>query len=100
MTEGLLQSDAFVELVAHVVKKEADGVIYVSSKREEQIKTFPRAADRAASTRLSSRIESPPTDISSDRTYERSFFVSDTDEEKRPRRRMEEGFAAQRKNKN
>lgn len=64
-------------------------VIEFSSKREERIKQFARAAEKTESVRSSSQSKSKQPDISDDRSNQRAYLGTDSHEEKHPRRRME-----------
>lgn len=89
-TKTLLVTDELLEPVADVVKRVADRVIEVSLKREERIKRFVLAAEKTVSVRLSSSSKSTPTDISDERTNERTYLVTDSDEKECHRRKMKD----------
>lgn len=67
VTESLFDTEKYLEALAHVVETEADRVMTVSSKREEQIKQFVRTAEKRVPARPSLRSESLSTDIFDDR---------------------------------
>lgn len=88
--KALWVTNEFLEPVASVVETEAKRVVEVRSKRKEQIQKFAQDAKKTLFARSSSSIESPSTDIFDDRSNDNTYLVNDTDEEERPRRRMED----------
>lgn len=74
-----LDSNKFLKPVALVVKTEPDRVIELSSNHEERLKIFAQATEKTASVRSSPTSESPSTNISVDRTNEKTYFITDFD---------------------
>lgn len=83
VTKELLNTDELIKLVAHVIKTEADKVIKARSKNKEKLKRFAQAAEKTASDRSSPLSESPPTGISDDRTNNKTYLITESDEQGR-----------------
>lgn len=90
VSEALFKNDNFLERLAGVVISETERIIKADSKCVEQIKRFTRAARKTVSVRWSPFSESPPTEISDERTIENVYFMKYSDKEERQRGKTED----------
>lgn len=73
----LLETDELLKPVAYVLKTETDRAIEVSSKPEEWINRFVRAAKRTVFFSLSQTTEFTSTDISNGGTIGKAYSITD-----------------------